>query len=145
MSFTSKDILGAAEDIEVRIMDLSGGNGSDPVEVVRGFSSLAHANGFARRRVRDSVEFCRMGGMTPGQVTEAWFAFGEDAVVASREGSPPEGAWSSATELADFAAQPCHDSEERNWRILDPRKLGDDDEDDDDSADGGDSGDGSGE
>ena len=114
-------------------MDLSGGNGSDPVEVVRGFSSLAHANSFARRRVRDSVEFCRMGGMTPGQVTEAWFSFGEDAVVAAREGTAPDGAWSSATELHSFAEQPCSDSEERNWRILDPRKLGDDDEEEEDA------------
>ena len=133
MSITGQDLLGAAENIEVRIMDLSGGNGSDPVEVVRGFSSLAHANSFARRRVRDSVEFCRMGGMTPGQVTEAWFAFGEDAVVAAREGAAPEGAWNSATELHAFAEQPCHDSEERNWRILDPRKLGDDDEEEDEA------------
>jgi hypothetical protein len=150
LSITPKDLLGAAEDIEVRIMDLSGGNGSDPVEVVRGFSSLAHANSFARRRVRDSVEFCRMGGMTPGQVTEAWFAFGEDAVVGNREGSPPGGAWSSASELAAFAAQPCADAEERNWRILDPRKHDDDDDSDDDGSDddGGDGdcgGDGGGE
>ena len=136
MTITPKDLLGPAESVEVRIMDLSGGNGSDPVEVVRGFTSLAHANSFARRRVRDSVEFCRMGGMTPGQVTEAWFSFGEDAVVAPQEGAPAlEGAWSSATELHAFAEQPCADSEERNWRILDPRKL-DDEEEADDSEEG---------
>ena len=46
-------------DLIVRIMDLSGGNGSDPVEEIRGFLSIEHANAFARRYVRDSVERCR--------------------------------------------------------------------------------------
>lgn len=116
------NILGSAENVEVRIMDLSGGNGSDPVEVVRGFSSLAHANAFARRRVRDSVEVCRGPGMGAAEVRDAWFAFGEDAVV---DGAA-EGAWSSAAELADFLANPATDAEERNWRVLDPRGLADD-------------------
>lgn len=127
---SGSDLLGAAEGIEVRIMDLSGGNGSDPVEVVRGFSSLAHANAFARRRVRDSVEVCRAPGMSAAEVRDAWFAFGEDAVV---DGAA-EGAWSSGAELADFVAHPARDGEERNWRVLDPRGLdGDDDEEEDDA------------
>ncbi len=122
------DLLGGAEGIEVRIMDLSGGNGSDPVEVVRGFSSLAHANAFARRRVRDSVEVCRGPGMAAAEVRDAWFAFGEDAVV---DGAS-EGVWSSASELAAFVANPARDAEERNWRILDPRALAGGDEGEDD-------------
>ena len=130
----SGSLLAPPEGLEVRIMDLSGGNGAEPLEVVRGFTSLAHANQFARRYVRDSVEICRPRGGKPADVTKAWFAFGEDAVV---EGVT-EGAWSSGTELKDFAANPPRDDEDRNWRILDPRRLGDDDdEDDDEEGEGG--------
>jgi hypothetical protein len=125
MSMDGRDILGAADGIEVRIMDLSGANCSEPVEVVRGFTSLAHANAFARRRVRDSIEFCRAPGMGPAAVRDAWFAFGEDARV---EGAV-EGAWSSAAEIAAFAANPARDAEERDWRSLDPRGLADEDDD----------------
>jgi hypothetical protein len=128
VSVNGHDILGSAEGIEVRIRDLSGASGSEPSEVVRGFTSLAHANAFARRYVRDSIERCRAPGMTPEQLREAWFAFGEDAEV---EGVG-EGAWRSGTELAAFLAARCRDAEERNWRVLDPRNdPGDDDEPDD--------------
>lgn len=124
----SEDFLAAPEGLEVRIMDLSGANGTEPLEVVRGFTSLAHANQFARRYVRDSVEICRPRSGNSDDVTRAWFAFGEDAVV---EGSG-EGCWSSGTELAGFAAQAPRDPEDRNWRILDPRRLESDADDDDD-------------
>lgn len=125
----SEILLAPPEGLEVRIMDLSGGNGAEPLEVVRGFTSLAHANQFARRYVRDSVEICRPRGAKPADVTKAWFAFGEDAVV---EGVS-EGAWASGTELKEFAANPPRDAEDRNWRILDPRRLEDDDDEDDDT------------
>jgi len=129
------DILGKAEGIEVRIMDLSGANGSEPLETVRGFSSLAHANAFARRYVRDSMEVCRPRGAGAEAARDAWFAFGEDAVVVGPEGATIEGAWSSGNELADFAAAPPRDREDRNWRMIDPRKLAAE-EDDDDGDDG---------
>ncbi len=102
----------------VRIMDLSGGNGSDPVETIKGFRTLEHANGFARRYVRDSVERCRAAGMSADEVINAWFAFGEDAEVVGGA----EGAWRSGPELRDFATRPVRDGEERNWRALDPRR-----------------------
>ena len=47
----------------------------------------------------------------------AWFTFGEDAEIADQ----PEGAWKSATELADFADRPAN-GEDRDWRALDPRR-----------------------
>lgn len=123
----------AAAGISVRILDLSGGNGAEPVEVVRGFGHLGHANAFARRYVRDSVELCRARGMSAEQVTEAWFAFGEDAVVDGAEA----GAWRSESELKDFAARPlAEDGEQRDWRALDPRRdMDEDDEDDSDEED----------
>ena len=112
--------------LAVRILDLSGANGSDPVEIVQGFLGIAHANAFARRYVRDSLERCRIAGMAPEAVLAAWFAYGEDAEVA---GAGDE-AWKSATELHAFAETPLRDAEERNWRVLDPRREEDGDEED---------------
>ena len=111
-------LFGREGGFAVRIMDLSGGNGSDPVETVRGFRTLEHANAFARRYVRDSLERCRTAGMSADEVVAAWFAFGEDAEVLGAAG---EG-WRSATELNDFAARPAREAEDRNWRALDPRR-----------------------
>jgi hypothetical protein len=112
--------------LAVRIMDLSGANGAEPVETVTGFQTIEHANAFARRYVRDSLERSRAAGMTPDEVMASWFAFGEDAEV---QGAG-EGAWTSASELADFAARPVRDAEDRNWRVLDPRRDEDDAEED---------------
>ncbi|MCB4822617.1 hypothetical protein [Roseicella aerolata] len=118
MSAFDTGLFGQQGGYAVRILDLSGGNGSDPVETIRGFQTLEHANAFARRYVRDSLERCRTRGMTPADVVQAWFAFGEDAEVLGGA----EQAWRSAAELNDFAARPPADAEERNWRALDPRR-----------------------
>ena len=79
--------------------------------------------------MRDSVEICRVPGSKRGEVLEAWFAFGEDAVVidAGDEG------WRSATELDSFADRPSGEIE-RDWRSLDPRRDDDDHDDTDGSA-----------
>ncbi len=114
-------LFGRQGGYAVRIMDLSGGNGSDPVETIRGFRTLEHANAFARRYVRDSVERCRTRGMGPDAVIAAWFAYGEDAEVLGGGGGA-ENAWRSAAELNDFARRPVAEAEERNWRVLDPRR-----------------------
>lgn len=118
MSGIDPALFGDPGGFAVRIMDLSGANGSDPVEVVRGFDTLAHANAFARRYVRDSMERCRTAGLTADSVIAAWFAFGEDAEVTGGA----EQAWRSAAELSDFAAHAPEDVEERNWRAIDPRR-----------------------
>jgi hypothetical protein len=127
MSAFDQGLFGQPEGYAVRIMDLSGGNGSDPVETIRGFQTLEHANAFARRYVRDSVDRCRSRGMKPDAVLSAWFAFGEDAEVLGGG----EQAWRSANELNDFAARPAGDAEERNWRALDPRRLAEAEDDED--------------
>lgn len=106
----------------VQIMDLSGASGADPVETVSGFISIEHANAFARRYVRDSVERCRAPGMDAKAVLDAWFAYGEDAEVLGAG----DDAWVSRSELKDFADTPVRDAEERNWRVLDPRQDEDD-------------------
>ncbi len=111
----------------VRILDLSGANGAEPVETVGGFQTLEHANAFARRYVRDSLERCRTPGMASDAVLAAWFAYGEDAEI--EEGG--DQAWKSAKELDAFAATPPADSEERNWRMLDPRADAEDEDEDD--------------
>lgn len=110
----------------VRILDLSGGAQDNIVEEIAGFPTLMQANAFARRYVRDSVEICRLPGMTTKEVLETWFAFGEDAEVVDAG----DGGWRSATELGDFVDNPAG-GEERNWRALDPRR----DELDDDESD----------
>ena len=107
----------------VRILDMSGGAQDNIVEDIAGFPTLMQANAFARRYVRDSVALCRGAGLSTKQVLEAWFAFGEDAVVLDAD----EGGWKSANELGDFVDTPAG-AEERNWRALDPRR---DDPDDD--------------
>ena len=101
----------------VRILDLSGGAEDNIVEEIRGFPTLMQANAFARRYVRDSVERCRTSGMTPKEVLELWFAFGEDAEVLDAG----EDGWRSANEMHDFAARAAS-GEERDWRALDPRR-----------------------
>ena len=102
----------------VRILDLSGGAEDNIVEEVGPFPSLDDANMFARRYVRDSVERCRGPGMCPKAVLDAWFAFGEDALVPDAG----EHGWRSAAELHDFAAHRAG-GKERDWRSLDPRRA----------------------
>ncbi|CAI9121172.1 hypothetical protein [Brytella acorum] len=116
----------------VRIIDLSGASDDDDgvVEVVKGFLDLPHANAFARAYVRDSLERCRQSGVTGREVLEAWYAFGEDAVVVDAG----DDGWKSTTELDDFVAQPAT-AMERDWRAIDPRRLVDEDEFPDDLTD----------
>jgi hypothetical protein len=108
----------------VNILDLSGASDDKLVEAVDGFPTLMQANAFARAYVRDSIERCRAPGLSGREVLDAWFAFGEDAEIADN----PQGAWRSATELADFTERPAGE-EERDWRALDPRRDDDDDDD----------------
>ena len=107
----------------VRILDLSGGAEDNIVEEIGGFRSLMHANGFASRYVRDSVERCRAPGMGEREVLDAWFAFGEDAEVIDAG----EDGWRSAAEVATFAREPAA-AEARDWRALDPRLIEDDED-----------------
>lgn len=119
MSASDTPLPAPSAPIKVRIIDLSDDSGDSVVEEIGPFPTVADANLFARRYVRDSVERCRAPGMEPQAVLEAWFAFGEDAHV-------PEGgdmAWKSATELHDFAARRAKPID-RDWRALDPRLHG---------------------
>ena len=120
-----EDVFAPPGGWRVRILDLSGGAEDNIVEDVAGFPTLMHANAFARRYVRDSVELCRAAGSTSREVLDAWFAFGEDAHVLDAA----EATWRSATELSDFAERPAA-AEDRDWRALDPRRDDDSEEDD---------------
>ena len=123
----SGDLFAPNGGWRVRILDLSGGAEDNIVEEIEGFPTLMHANAFARRYVRDSVERCRASGMTAKDVLEAWFAFGEDAIVMDAG----EGGWRSGAELGTFVDHRAS-AEERDWRSLDPRRM--DLEEDDESA-----------
>jgi hypothetical protein len=101
----------------VRILDLSAESQDNVTEEIGGFDTLMHANAFARRYVRDSVEHCRAPGLTTKDVLTAWFAFGEDAVVVDAG----DAGWKSANELGDFVDRMAS-TEERDWRALDPRR-----------------------
>lgn len=106
---------------KVRIHDHSVPAEENVIDEIGGFETLMHANAFARRYVRASVEHCRLAA-ADGEVLKVWFAWGEDAEVAG------EGGWRSADELALFATQVAGE-EECDWRALDPRRLaGDADE-----------------
>lgn len=107
----------------VRILDLSGGAEDNIVEEIGPFATVEDANLFARRYVRDSVERCRATGMDAKAVLDAWFAFGEDAIVPEAG----ERGWRSAAELGDFAARKASRAD-RDWRSLDPRGAEPDDE-----------------
>lgn len=120
----SGDLFAPEGGWRVRILDLSGGAADNIVEEVSGFPTLMHANAFARRYVRDSVERCRVPGMSAKDVLDAWFAFGEDAEVIDAG----EGGWRSAAELGTFVDHRAG-SEERDWRSLDPRRMEPDDDD----------------
>lgn len=112
------DLFAPDDGWRVRILDLSADSQDNVTEEVSGFDTLMHANAFARRYVRDSVERCRVPGMSSRDVLEAWFAFGEDALVVDAA----EGGWKSATELGDFVDN-LASHEERDWRSLDPRRA----------------------
>jgi hypothetical protein len=113
----------------VRILDLSGAAQDNITEEIGGFDTLMHANAFARRYVRDSIERCRVPGMSSKDVLEAWSAFGEDAVVVDAG----DNGWKSTTELGDFVDN-LASREDRDWRSLDPRRDDlDQDIDEDDS------------
>ena len=101
----------------VRILDLSGGAEDNISEEIGGFATIMHANAFARRYVRDSLERCRANGMNTKELLETWFAFGEDAEVIDAG----EQGWRSANELGDFADRRAS-AEDRDWRSLDPRQ-----------------------
>ena len=111
------------------------------MEEVGPFRTVADANLFARRYVRDSIERCRAPGMDAKAVLDAWWAFGEDATLA--DPGENDHAWRSATELHDFAARRAR-ALDRNWRALDPRGRDPDDEDGsgDEGSDGGSGNDG---
>jgi hypothetical protein len=118
------DVFAPQGGWRVRILDLSADSSDNIVEEVAGFPTLMHANAFARRYVRDSVELCRAPGLSAREVLDAWFAFGENAEVVDAG----EAGWHSGTELSDFADRPAGD-EDRDWRALDPRRDGDSDDD----------------
>jgi hypothetical protein len=109
----------------LRILDLSGGAEEGVVEEIRGFPTLMAANAFARAYVRDSIELCRAPGLSPREVLEQWFAFGEDVEVMGAG----DQAWRSANELAAFSERPAG-AIERDWRSLDPRREEDGQDDD---------------
>ena len=108
----------------VRILDLSGGAEEGITEEVGGFPDLEQANAFARAYVRDSLERCRAPGLSSRDVLDSWFAFGEDAQVLEAG----DAGWRSANELHDMAARPASEAE-RDWRSLDPRREGDEEDD----------------
>ena len=102
----------------VRIVDLSGGAEDGVVEDVKGFVNLDHANLFARRYVRDSIERCRAAGMDAASILTAWHSYGEDAEVLEAGTH----AWRSINDAQAFAEARAPMAE-RDWRAIDPRLV----------------------
>ncbi len=107
----------------VRIIDLSAAADDNVIEEIKGFLTIMQANEFARRYVRDSLEHCRANDLAAAEIITRWMTFGEDAVVVDAG----EGGFLSAPEIGNWAKFKAN-AEERNWRILDPRKIADTDE-----------------
>ncbi len=64
--------------------------------------------------------------MSTKDVLDTWFAFGEDAeVLDAVTMNTADAGWRSGTELGDFVDRPAG-AEERDWRALDPRRIGED-------------------
>ena len=78
--FEAADLFAPPGGWRVRIIDLSADSSDNVVEEIRGFPTIMHANAFARRYVRDSVELCRAPGLTPGEYT----------LSVTAEGFPPQ-------------------------------------------------------
>jgi hypothetical protein len=100
----------------VRIVDLSDEAEDNMVEEIKGFATLMVANEFARRYVRDSIERCRTPRADAATVIATWRSFGEDAFAL--DGG--EAVWRAEEFLHEFASSRAT-SEERDWRVLDPR------------------------
>ena len=112
----------------VRIVDLSDAAEDNMVEEVKGFATLMHANEYARRYVRDSIERCRTPRADAATLITMWRSFGEDAFAL--DGG--EAVWRAEEFLHEFAANRATD-DERNWRALDPRgDIGEGDDSDED-------------
>jgi len=105
----------------VQIIDLSAPADDNVTEEVKGFVTLMQANEFARRYVRDSLELCRLAGLSAADIVASWMNFGEDAVVKDAG----EGGFKSVPEIGNWAKFKCS-AEDRDWRVLDPRKLASD-------------------
>ena len=100
------------ESHAVLILDMS--HPFDPSHEYRieGFTDLSHANEFARRWVRDSVESLRKSGQSGSALRSLWYHYGEDAVV-------PHSRYSGSSELDFFIDNPAS-REERDWQSLKP-------------------------
>ena len=118
-----KELFAPPGGWRVRIKDLSGGAEDGVSEEIGGFPTLMQANEFVRRYVRDSIELCRIPGLTGREVIDAWLAFGEDAEVIDAG----DDGWKSGPHIAVFADQPAN-RDDRNWRALDPRQDDDPEE-----------------
>ena len=81
---------------------------------INGFSSLDHAQEYARRRVRDSLEDFRDQGKSDDEIGGDGYQFGEDAVVIG-------GNYAGASELEFFIQHPAT-TEERDWQSIEPNE-----------------------
>ena len=77
---------------------------------IDGFPTLELAKEFARRRVWDSVESMRKPGQTAEELREAWYQYGEAAVVLGDD-------YKASSELDFFIGNPAR-PEQRDWQAV---------------------------
>jgi hypothetical protein len=95
------------KDFSVLLIDMSY---KDPERRVGGFPTLELAIEFARRRTRDSLEEFRTPGQSNKNLREAWYMWGEDALVVG-------GDYAGSSEIDFFIENPAT-PEERDWKAI---------------------------
>lgn len=110
-------------ECHIHVFDLSRDDEDKVVEIIDDFYNVEHATVFAHAYVRASVERCRIPGATHQEIFDAWSAFGEDIKVMQKE----EVIWESSGDIMRFVENVATPME-CDWRMLDPRRLVDEDE-----------------
>jgi hypothetical protein len=105
-------MTGAPATYSVLVFDMAHTGHEDGEQVVSGFTTLAAARDYARRRTRASVEELRKPGIAAADLRKLWYIYGEDCTV-------PGDSYSGAAELDRFIAEPAS-KDDCDWTSIAP-------------------------
>lgn len=102
-----------ARGYTVQVVDMSKFGEPDGEQLVQGFTSAEHAEEYAVRRVRASLEELRAANQDPDELRRLWFLFGQDALVVETE-------FSGSMAMDRYLLEPAS-PEECDWTSVAPR------------------------